>query len=925
MKIQRVNKKYHFLLLVMFGTFITVVKAHNIPPFHYWTFNGKETGKDIISNWELNTLSYQCGYTIVDGKSGNAVDMNNTNCLVVTSAIRSNVTDEFSIEFFFKGTTFTFLTFSQQSLIIRFSYASFLFRTTTTSLQGKPVTDNFEISLKGTGRQSYNYYTDDNWHHLVFTSSLKTGKKEIWVDGECPEGFSKSIPKGKHFEFGGSDGFRNTDQIDELAFYNTAIPPQLIRQHYAEVNNGKSYSFVVNKNVSIVSRKSIREVPEMDPKEFAPGYPDYTIQATDQLKSFPLPRYNAVVPVKRNMSWMDIIYLHRELPGKGGKGFGKTTPWKAVELTEEMVKYWNYYIDIPVLRTTAAAAQKNYQDKSTLPGALVDYANRNPQYPVASILIEAQGRPTHAGFESSKAYVVAQDLPATYYLRDKKSTPVVRDKKRWFSPLMPLDIMQKDGLTSLFYLNQLLKYLNHPPALINENGEVFGHIRKEALLKLDPAVWAHYQRSRLTESQYSGWFQYRMDSVYRAAIMNRLDTFNTHFSFYNISAFNPDYWPDYAMRRELNRWDKQTVYPTPDFYPHWPDNWQNARGAFNGYGAIAAGRVTETALGDRFFSPFVSAGWGEEENNIRPAQWLALLKAMVMLGADFFYTGYFNVTGAGGKWPNGAGPNDPRGYAYQIAMPAYAQAIRTWAPEFFEKGELLNPVDPKDQSRQFRFKAQAENELILVRKLGQRYLIYGSIQPNSNIKGNVPLAKQTSIDLEGKTISFEIRKQGSMYVLDLSSTQPVFFQLDGWHQYEHPYYWDKAYCIEAEAALLLAKSQKIRICTNYNKKEANNFSDYTSYIILPGGGQFSIPAYLCTKKSYTFSMRIRVPANSGATVEIRSGNAEKKMNVSGSDWKITDTGLTLSANDSGAPIGISIMALEGTVEIDWIKLTPGNE
>lgn len=807
--------------------------AQSIKPYYFWSFKSSATGTEQVKGRILDTNYYKCSYSETVGKVGSAIDLKNANCTVVTGVMQSNISNEFSIEFLFKGTDFTFLTFSRQSLIVRFGYNGFLFRTTATTANGKSSTDNFQISLKGAGKNSYNYYTDDTWHHIVFTASLKTGRKEIWVDGECPEGFSQNITIGKQFEFGTSDGFRNTDQIDELAFYKQAIPPELIRQHYSEQNEGKSYSFVVKKNGNFSSRKSAPDVPQLDTKEFAPGYPDYTVQATDQLKSFPLPRYNLAVSVKRNMSWMDIAYLHRELPAEGGKGFGKISPRKSVELTEEMVKHWNYYLDIPVLRTTAEAAQKQYKDKSTVAGALVDFANRNPQYPVASILIEAQVRPIHAGFASFKSYATDQNLPAAYYLKDQKGIPVVENKKKWLSPLMPLDVIQKDGETSRFYLNQLLKNLSRPPALLNENGEVFGHIRPETLLKKDPAVWANYQQSGWSVSQYSARFQYRMDSVYRAAIMDGLDSDKTHFSFYNLSAFNPAYWPDYAMRRKLNQWDSQTVYPTPDFYPRWPDNWQNARGAFNGYGTVAAGRVTEIAHGDRFFTPFVSAGWGEEENNIRPAQWLALLKAMVMLGADFFYTGYFNVTGAGGKWPNGAGPNDPRGYAYQIAMPAYAQAVRTWAPEFFEKGELLNPADSTDKMRQYRFKGRAENELIIVRKWGKKYLIYGSIQPNSNIKNNIPLAKQTSINIEGKAISFEIRKQGSMYVLDLSEAQPVFYQLDGWHQYEHPYYWDKA--IVQEAEMFCDHKGEIKIKTE-TKDSTTLFENVTTYCEIESNG-----------------------------------------------------------------------------------------
>lgn len=915
------NKKA--VLLFLFLLCAATNRAQSVMPYAYWTFDGEEIQTDIIQKRALNFRSYNCNYTVVQRLLGKAIDLNNTDCSVVTGLSKSNIKDEFTIEFLFRGTNFTFLSFSQQSLILRFGYNGFIFRTTTATSKKEALTNNFSVPLKGAGKQSYNYYTDGNWHHLVFTASLKTGEKKIYVDGECPEGFSTSIPKGKEFEFGTSDGFRNTDQIDELAFYNRSLPEALIQQHSAEVNNGKSYSFSINKKKAtpIALRKAKEpESATVDPKEYAPGYPDYTIQATDQLKTFPLPQYNASVPVKRNMSWMDISYLHRELPGKGGKGFGKINPAKAVELTEEMVKYWNYYIDLPTRRATADAAQTSYVDTNNIYGALINYANQNPQYPVATILIEAQGKPAHAGFASSNAYVSSQNLSEKYYLKNEKGVPVIQNQRKWLSPLMPLDIIKEDGQTSRFYLNQLMKHLKKAPALINENGEVFGHIRKEALLKQDPRVWKDYTASGLTESQYSGRFQYLIDSTYRATITQGLNPGETHFSFYNLSAFNPSYWPDYAMRRELNRWDSQTVYPTPDFYPRWPDNWQNAKGAYNGYGTVAAGRVTEIGLGDRFFSPFVSAGWGEEENNIRPAQWLALLKSMVMLGADFFYTGYFNVTGAGGKWPNGVGPYDPRGYAYQIAMPAYAQAVRTWAPEFFDKGELLNPADPSDKINQFRFKGKAENELILVRKLGKRYLIYGSIQPNSNIKENVPLSKITSINLEGKTVSFEIRKQGSMYILNLSDKEPVFFQLDGWHQYEHPSYWDKSVTLEIEALSNLAENN-ISVHTDCQSAGSLYFSDCTSYITITDGQQASLQADLRQKTQYTISIRTRATGK-GTSLAIQYGMDEKRITIKNLNWEVINTGIKIPSVESQKMIQVKLKAIGEAIDIDWIKFTP---
>src|SRR5690606_12050932 len=145
-------------------------------------------------------------------------------------------------------------------------------------------------------------------------------------------------------------------------------------------------------------------------------------------------------------------------------------------------------------------------------------------------------------------------------------------------------------------------------------------------------------------------------------------------------------------------------------------------------------------------------------------QWLGLLKAMVMMGADFFHVGYFNTT-AGGGWPNKKGPNDPRGYMYQVALPGYAQAIASQVYPFLLEGELLDPQEGANlRGNTFKFLASQENHLVMVRKWKGRYLIFGSVQPNSNYVGNAAEVTVTEIELEGKKIKFEIRRQGSMYI-----------------------------------------------------------------------------------------------------------------------------------------------------------------
>lgn len=797
-----------FNILLLFAFFILPYKAAfaQLPKaYMHWAFDEADAGK-----------KYPCPVELIKSPSGYGLDLKATPCTFTTSAFVNREPRDLSIAFLFKGKNFQFLTYGEQHFKLQFGYNGLIFRTTHNEA-GKTQIHHWVIPMNGTGVQSYSRLADNQWHFLVFTYSRKTGEKRIWIDGESPNSFRYSLPPGSRLVMGRNDGFRNTQQLDELAFYEEALNEKQIRALYSS-NLKKS-----------ASPASPIENIGVDVAEFAPGYPNYKVSSIDQLTAFPLPRYHPARLPNRNINWMDISYLHRQPePGNQYKT-GKIIPEIAVEMSRLLSENFHFYLDIPVLRWKPELAKATYSNPATLYGALVQFANKRPDLPVAALLFHSQVNHRHIDGPIVGSYVLSQQLPAEYYMHDRQGQFIKPGRQKLLSPLMNLDIIEKDARLSALYTQTLLKQLKNKPALINENGEVFGHFQKVTILQKDPRVAADFKASGLTASQYAARFQYRRDSVYKATILKELKYPIPAFTFYNISAIQPEYWPDYATKKKINAWTNGKIYPTPDFYPRTPDNWNIGRGAFNGYGNIAAGRKTEIALGDTDFAPFVSAGWNKEEANIRPAQWLALLKAMVMLGAEHFYVGYFNITGAGGKWPNGIGPYDPRGYIYQAATPAYAQAIRSQVPEFFTEGHLLEPEAPA--TGWYRFSSWADNHLILVRKHQNRYLLYGSIQPNSNNRSNVPQEIITTIQLEGRSIRFPIRRQGSMYVLSFADKEPSLVQLDAWHQFEHPYYWTKNMRWEAEVFRPVKGNVKPLTST----KEPFDFSRFNTFLELSPG------------------------------------------------------------------------------------------
>jgi len=890
--------RYNVLVVLFFFVLNSCVSQK---PVEKWSFDGDNP---LISDYfkkETKHSALDIHPQIINGIKGKAIKSGSETNIIVFNLLSSlNQVNDFTISFYFKGESFIFTSYPPTRYRIQLAYSqiSILYPLKTAN-----KTSTINIPLHGPGIASYDYLADGNWHHYTF-SFKRNGEFEMWIDGNSDPVFKTILKDYQPPENNISDGFRTSGQLDEVEIFDVALGENYIKKHYT--NTQKSNSKIsLNNTLNLIKIQDDLEHRYYDKKDFAPGYPDYDIQATKQLKSFPSPRYSNKSPMLRNFPWFDITYLHREMTSADQK-FGNVNPEVAVELTKELVTRWNYYIELPILRTDSLTALKRYTDSKEIYSALIKYANENPEIPVASVLIEAQGNARHLGMDHNGPYVTSQNLPDKYYLTDKNNKPIIYGNKKWLNPFTADEILEKDGLITAFYINQLGRHLKRKIEFFNENGEWFGHKWKDELLLQSPAVKAFREKYNMDNHAFNGWMSHRFDSVYKETILKHIPWKDAKFTFYNVSAYNKSYWPSFKERITTNSYFNNLPRSTPSFYPARPDNWRLAAGALNGYGTIAEGRLEEIELGVKYFAPFVNAGWNVEEKNIRPAQWLALLKAMVMLGADFFHVGYFNVT-AGGGWPNGKGPNDPRGYIYQIAMASYAQAMGSYFMDFLDKGELLNPQkNAQTNIYSFRFKASQENHLVMVRKLGEKYLIYGSIQPYSNYYGNVSDERTTEIELDGKKIKFNIRRQGSIYVY-IPGNSPKFIQIDGWHQKEHPFYWSKDYLVEAEMAENLNYSSSQIFTENIND---NDFSAAITGVKLAKGQ--SLEYLISPVKAYSkLVLTIRTDADSKLLFEYGEKTGEVKVK-SGKGWKTLEIEVEVPEKMGK----LILKGLQGSVDID---------
>ncbi len=796
------------IMLALAAFFIKPAMGQTYAPLSYWTFENSVSLKDSMNVYNLDPNYYQGTYAINNNSPGVGVGKYLTLNTTTTSLVKAGVfgiDSSFTVEFLFRpGQGFNATNFFGRfdgAIGARMEYPAITFYTTCTGTSGGQVYDEMRVDLNGIGKKDYGYYVDGNWHHFVFRYSANTGVKEIWIDGSCPSGFSKTTATGyfvntqavqRDFYFNSSANYlKYFGDMDEMAIYKYSLHPNMIYKHYQNaILNHQHYSFTWTTTTPPAAGPT---TAGLNIVEFAPGHPNYTVSAVDQLKTFPTPRYKPGHSLQPNFSWMDQAYFGSwQQPGVS---YAQAVA-NSLSINMELARYFNF--NLPASQNTSG--YQYYNDTTKFSGAWVKQCNQNPQYPCAAITFWAQLNPTVIGKPSSGPYIWSSNLPVNHYLRNSSGQFLdpsgnVTGSKYW-SPAAPNDSLVYDGLTQKFYLQSLLSSLTRPLNYLNDNGETYPFVTQYAA-NFDPAVVAQKNASGMDWSTYLGNRKKNACLTYRNQFMTTLSGLaNTKYSEYQICG-QPTWSHKYSETRSIQTPINGTYYSTPDFYVRYPNNWRYWQSAWHGWQWIVDSRNYEIPLGDKYFSPFVAPGWdNNEENNVRPAQYLGLLKCLSMVGAEFFYPGFFSLN---------APYADPRGYAWQAVMPAYAQGLTSRYEDLFRNGYVMNGDIPNDYINPtfpgYTFKCGDLRKLILVRKsnTGNRYVISGTIQPNNSMIGGAELEGNTYITLDGQTVKFKVRRQGSTYIYDNTNpSAPVFYQLDEWHENKHPYLWTKDFNMEAE-------------------------------------------------------------------------------------------------------------------------------
>ncbi len=582
---------------------------------------------------------------------------------------------------------------------------------------------------------------------------------------------------------------------------------------------------------------------EVDQREFPIGYAENKMQAPiEQLKSFPLPRYASNHGLLRNYNWISSIHL------LGGADTDTTLTkgqkiQNAVSIQEELATNWNYYIH---LGNSSKLASTNMDMVEKNPyAAFIDLANRRPDLPVSVTTFWLGGDLRKIGQSRRKPFIGAKDLHEDMYLETHKSQmgfPVL-------SFDAPDSLLEYDGLTQKYYFDRIAEKLKRPINIINENGETRPHspihprkLRKdEGLLK------------SFNESGESDWYKYQAKNKLRFRKKFKDAFFGTNslmdstlFTWYALDG-NKRWRFDWEISRTIMSKINDQYYSTGDFYPRWPSNWKRGKGAWHGWNWYKGARANELKAGDKLCSPFVAAGWNRDpEKNIRPSQWLALLKHLSVTGTEYFNTGFFNM-----KNPL----PDPKNYFWQAVIPSYAQAITSHYKHILRNGDVL-----KDSKNEYVFEIKSDhgNAFISARKLEKQYIIVGSLQPSTLNLFEIPDAAVVTCTLDGRAMTFEVRKQGSVYYADFSNeASPIFFQLDKWHEKGHPQNWTKDILMDA-VLYDACKNCQVKTELDALEKLDYNYSKASSFIRIDGDKSSNVSYLLPLKKGSNYKLSIRL-------------------------------------------------------------------
>lgn len=584
---------------------------------------------------------------------------------------------------------------------------------------------------------------------------------------------------------------------------------------------------------------------------------------TDQLQRYPLPRFEPNHTLRRSfVDWMAL----GPMAGQFHSQPLSQTVDNAENIQLELAHNWNYTMTVGSVNGYVNGGSF---DNNSLRGRLYRLAQQQMDSIETSSIV-LWGQLPDANIQrndfSTDHYVfdalyTGPGLPISAYQTDPFGGIMWNPATTWSmhpDPAVAQKIVDDGQKTRTGLLN--LKSAIAPLSIdrVNENGEVRPSVLYNPLkLILDNTVANDMLQFNQSPYNYLSQRKYELRKLYADQFTPDLPG-TAYFSWYQMDGYGgespPGFFPEYGLNRTVmtqqNNGTGLQYFSTSDFYVRFPSNWKRvASGPNHGWGWIDLGRYDEiNEHGDLLSSPFVAAGWHHDPTrNVRPGQWLGLLKAVGMTGAEYYYPGYFNVTDEVTPFVNW---RIPAYMAWQSASPGYAQATTSRFESYLRDGTLLENTFPFNSNTyghysltDLRSVSDGGMDMLVVARedaVADKFVLTGLQGVGGNFGCASPLTGVAAINLTNTNaqrshpsynLSFEVRRQGSSYLFDYTDpSDPVFYQIDKWHQYEHPERWTKDLIFEAEVWDDKSAHPAQEIRTQDENGDAITNGDYSEFV-----------------------------------------------------------------------------------------------
>lgn len=628
---------------------------------------------------------------------------------------------------------------------------------------------------------------------------------------------------------------------------------------------------------------------QVDPLEYAPGHPNVAAMPTfiDQVNTSPFPRFKAGHTLMPLYNVVDQIY---------------SGDYKQPGVTDQVAVDRSVAIQLALAKRgymiNLGWFSGYYNDQT------IQLANTYPQYKRAIMTLRAQ----------TNTLMFSQGFPNMNYLQNSQgqfldwSGGVTTSNNKTWSPRSNPQDYAADGDVVRSAYQTSLQNLNGLVDFVNEDGEVTPIIEQGGIFG-DPNVVNDMNASGKFMQQfpfikwfpYLGWRVAQNDLAYSSRFMSLPKLQGAKYTEYRLCgqvSYEVGAWEE---TRKINTKINNQYYSTPDLYVRWPNNWKDWVSAWHGLKWVSQARYCEIFLGDKLFSPFVAAGWDcNEENNVRPGQWLGLLKVMGIFGAEFYYVCFFNEYTTV--------PCNPKGYAWQNITATYAQEVTSKYEDILRKGDLMNGdimdnTYPLGAIPKYQFSTGAENKLVFGRKYGNEYVILGIIENYSNVINSTPINSTATFNLEGETITLPIARHGKTF--RYNKVNKTLRLLDGHHEYVHPVRWSKDWNEEFENADTTNGTLK-----TYFNAGSTNWTNFKSTILLTVNqfANFHITPTVAETK-YLF-----VKSDGSGTCELTFDGNKQTANISGG-WNRLGIGAISADNHN------FILKALSALELDSICIT----